>query len=259
MPSASPTSRCGPRSLVRPSSVGRGAGHRRQRGAPDSGQPALPSQTPAGTDPALVDAGRRTCHGAAVRPGGEQDEPERAPAEPADPTGALQRAPFARSARAQALLALPGLGFFLPAFGPWLSLLAVGVAVQKAGPVLWDDRPRRPRALVLLGCAALWWPAVLAFVFLSFFGEHLGNPESDAGLRSASEAVDAVGITYWLFVPLAALRDWVSPAVAALAVVVLGAVASARVHRPWPWLLAAATAPLAYALVVDVLQIPFSA
>lgn len=201
-----------------------------------------------------------TCHGVRVRPRGEQDEPERAPAEPADPTpsGALHAAPSA-AVRAQALLAVPALGFFLPALGPWLSLLAVGAAVPRAAPVLWGGGVRRPRFLILLCCAALWWPAVLFFLFLSFYGDQLGSPETDSGLRAASDAVDAVGVTVWLFVPLAAPQDWVSPAVAALAVVVLGAVASARLHRPWPWLLAAAAAPLAYAFVVEVLHIPFDA
>ena len=192
-----------------------------------------------------------------MRSGGKPDEPRGARVPPAGQ--ALQGARFGRAAAAQALLVLPALGFFLPFFGPWLSLLAVGAAIRRAAAVLWSDRVRRPRALVLLGWAALWWPAVLAFVFLNFFGEHLGSPDTGSGLRAASVAVDTVGIAYWLFIPLAAPQDLVSPAVAALAVVVLGAVASARLHRPWPWLLAAAAAPLAYALVIAVLEIPFYA
>jgi hypothetical protein len=202
----------------------------------------------------VVDTAVRACHGASVVP---SDEPAQAPVEPADPTRGADGRASARPARAQVLLALPALGFFLPGFGPWLSLLAVGAAVPKAGPVLWGARAQHPRAIVLLAGAALWWPAVLAFVFLSFFGEHLGNPDTGSGLRAAAEAVDAVGITYWLFIPLSAPQDWLSPALAALAVVVLGAGASAWVHRPWPWLLAAAVAPLAYALVLEVLRIPF--
>lgn len=194
-----------------------------------------------------------------MRPGSEQDEPERVAAEPA---AATSREPghvgATGAARAQVLLAIPALGFFLPLLGPLLSLLAVGAAVPRAVAALWPG-VRRPRLLVLLGCAALWWPAVLFFVFLSFYGDQLGSPETDPGLRAASDAVEAVGVTVWLFVPLAAPRDWISPAAAALAIVVLGAVASARVHRPWPWLLAAAAAPVAYALVVEVLQIPFDA
>lgn len=200
----------------------------------------------------------RTCHGVQVRPGSEQDEPEGPLTTPVAPTpsGALRAG---SSARAQALLALPALGFLLPFLGPLLSCLALRAAVPQAGAVAWGGGVRRPRLLALLGWLALWWPAVVFYVFLSVYGDQLGSPETDPGLQAASDRVDAVGVTIWLFVPLAAPQDWISPAAAALAVVALGAVVSARVHRPWPWLLALAAAPLAYALVVDVLQIGFDA
>ena len=71
--------------------------------------------------------------------------------------------------------------------------------------------------------------------------------------------LETVGATYWLFLPLTAPADVVTPAVASCAMLACGAAVSAYVHRPWPWRLGAVAAPLAYAGVLLGLNIPFLA
>ena len=157
------------------------------------------------------------------------------------------------------VLSLPGLGFWLPFLGPWMSMLAVMLAVPWAAPRLWGSGRRQRLPLPVLGIAALWLPGLLAISFLLLFGEHLGSPGTSAWLEAVAAPLHAVGMTYWLFLPLAGPVDPWTPAAVALAALVAGSVASARLRRPAPWLLGAAAAPLAYALTVVVLDIRFIA
>ena len=71
--------------------------------------------------------------------------------------------------------------------------------------------------------------------------------------------LETVGATFWLFLPLAGPADVLTPAIASCAVLGIGAAVSAYVRRPWPWLLGALAAPLAYAGVLLALGIPFVA
>ncbi|MDP9434634.1 MAG: hypothetical protein M3P93_05325 [Actinomycetota bacterium] len=166
---------------------------------------------------------------------------------------------WAQRAGAAALLSLPGLGYWVPFLGPWLSMLVVALAVPAARSRLWPRHGRRPRALRTLGIAGLWLPGLLAISFVLLFGELLGSPETSPWLSVLATVLEAVGTTYWLFLPLAGPEDHQTPAAVALTLVVAGTLASAYVQRPWPWLAGAAAAPMAYALTVHALRIPFIA
>jgi hypothetical protein len=155
-----------------------------------------------------------------------------------------------------AALTSPGLGFVVPFLGPWLSMLAVVLAARR-GWRLWPAQ--RHRWLPLAVIAALWGPGLLALAFLISFGDRLGSPETSEGLQRVGFLVETVAMTYWLFLPLAAPEDIVTPGVAACAVLAAGAAASASLRTPWPWLLGAAAAPLTYAAVVLFLDIRFMA
>ena len=141
-----------------------------------------------------------------------------------------------RRARAAAALTTPGLGFWLPFFGPWLSIAAALIAVQSAGPAVWDS-VRRPNRIAWLGVAALWLPAVLAFTGLFYL--LFGAPESNR-----------MGATAWLFLPLCGPENMVVPAAVALAVYVVGTAVSAATRRPWPWLVGGLAAAVAYDLTL---------
>ncbi len=154
-------------------------------------------------------------------------------------------------------LTSPALGFVLPFLGPWLSMTAVVLAVRHGGHRLWSTEGARRRWLAPLAIAALWWPGLLTIGFFLSFGDQLGSPETSEGLQLVTGLLETVGATYWLFLPLTAPADVLSPAVATCAVLAGGAVVSAYVRRPWPWLLGALAAPLAYAGVLLALRIPF--
>ncbi len=156
-------------------------------------------------------------------------------------------------------LTSPALGFVLPFLGPWLSMTAVVLAVRHGGHRLWRGEGERRRWLAQLAIAALWCPGLLAIGFFLSFGDQLGSPETSEGLRLVTGLLQTVGATYWLFLPLTAPADVVTPAMASCAVLAGGAAVSVYVQRPWPWLLGALAAPLAYAGVLLVLDIPFLA
>lgn len=153
-------------------------------------------------------------------------------------------------------LTAPGLGFLLPFLGPWLALLLLSTVVRSAGPVLWG-RGRADRKLTLLAGAGLWLPGALTLAIFLVVGTHLGSPTTPPWLALLAELVSRVGVTYWLFLPLAGPEDVLTPASTAIAALAVGAAASAGLRRPGPWLCGALVAPLVYAATVQLLDIPF--
>ena len=164
---------------------------------------------------------------------------------------------WAATARGVVVLTTPALGFVLPFLGPWLSMTAVVLAVRYGRRRVW--RGERGPWLAPLAIAALWGPGLLALAFFLTFGDRLGSPETGEGLQLVTRLLETVGATYWLFIPLAGPADVLTPALVAGAALAVGAAASAHVRRPWPWLLGALAAPLAYAGVLLALGIPFVA
>jgi hypothetical protein len=128
-----------------------------------------------------------------------------------------------------AILAVLGaVAFTVPVFGFGASL-AMPFLAQTHRQLLW---PRTSPAtgwicssLVVVG---LWWTSLVILLPL------------DLPFRG-----DAV----WLLIPLCApdnASTWLIPASMATATFTLGLAATAWLHRPWPWLLGAWLAPLAY-------------
>ena len=128
-----------------------------------------------------------------------------------------------------AVLAVPGvLAFFLPLIG-FLGSLLLPVFASQVDQRLW---PRTPRWMVHL-CAALvvsglWLPAALTL---------LSNGQ--LGLES----------TVWLLLPLCAPSGTavLVPGVMASSAYLIGLTASVYLRTPWPWVVGAWAAPLAYA------------
>lgn len=177
---------------------------------------------------------------------------------PAPDESGHPRRSWAATARAVVVLTIPALGFVLPFLGPWLSMTAVVLAVRHGRQRVWREQERR-RGLAPLAIAALWGPGLLTLAVFLSFGDRLGSPETSEGLQLVTRLLETAGATYWLFLPLAGPADIVTPALASFAVLAAGAAVSAHVHRPWPWLLGALAAPLAYAGVLLALGIPFVA
>ena len=131
-------------------------------------------------------------------------------------------------ARGVAALAVPGvLAFTIPLFG-FLTSLLLPLFAARVRPRLW------PRTSPFIGhlCAALvviglWLPALLAVV-------SLGRVGSDAAT--------------WLIIPLCAPSGvaLLVPAALAVAAYLVGLAVSDILKNPWPWVLGAWTAPLAY-------------
>lgn len=140
-----------------------------------------------------------------------------------------QTAPHLLEARSAAALAAPGaLALTVPVVGFLASLLLLPLIAARVRSRLW------PQTSPLIGhlCAALaviglWLPALLAVVSLGQLG---------------SEA------TTWLILPLCTPvgASLVVPAVLAVAAYLIGTTLGAIVRSPWPWVLGAWTAPLAY-------------
>ena len=139
-------------------------------------------------------------------------------------------------------LTSPALGFWLPLLGPWLSMLAVILVVPRAGRRIWPLAERWTRRSCVLAIAGLWLPGLLGLMGV-FYG--LG-------------AVEAAGASGWLFLPLCAPDDVLTLAALATAVLALGAVLTVWMQRPWPWLIGAFAAPLAYGAAVHVQATSFS-
>ncbi len=130
--------------------------------------------------------------------------------------------------RSAAALAVPGvLAFTVPLLGFLASLLLLPLAARVRSR-LWPTTP----PLVGLACGALavvglWLPAALAVA---------------SGGRLGSES------TAWLIIPLCAPSGiaLLVPAALAVATYLLGLAASVAVRTPWPWVVGAVAAPLAY-------------
>lgn len=130
--------------------------------------------------------------------------------------------------RATVTLAVPGvLAFTVPPFG-FLASFLLPVLAARVRPRLW---PRTSRivghlcaALVLAG---LWLPALLALL-----------STGRLGFES----------TVWLVVPLCAPSGaaLIAPALAAAVTYLAGLTLSLVSCRPWPWVLGAWGAPVAY-------------
>lgn len=143
---------------------------------------------------------------------------------------------------AVAALCLPVLGFWLPLLGPFVSCALALKVVPEAGARLWGPSRGRRRVVALLGFAAMWLPAVLAF-----FGPF------DAAFGADGEYL--LGSTAWLLLPLGAPEQILLPTTVATAVFVLGAALSAVWRAPWPWVLGALLSALSYDLVISVFSI----
>lgn len=141
------------------------------------------------------------------------------------------------STLAVAALSLPVLGFWLPFLGILLSCVLALNVVPGAGARLWGASRSRRRGVALLGFAALWLPAVLAFsgLFYAAFG---------------GDGDYLLGSTAWLLLPLCAPEQIVAPTLVATAVYVTGAAISGALRRPWPWLLGGLLSALSYDAVI---------
>lgn len=137
-------------------------------------------------------------------------------------------APHLLRARSVAALAVPGvLAFIVPVVGFLAALLLPFFAAQVRSRLWPQTSPNIGHLCAALTVIGLWLPALLAMVSLGQLG---------------SEA------TTWLILPLctpvgAAL---VVPAVLAVAAYLIGTTVGVIVGSPWPWVLGAWTAPLAY-------------
>ena len=144
--------------------------------------------------------------------------------------------------RALAITLLTAFGaaaFTLPILG-FQASLAIPFLAQWQRGLLW---PRASSATswvyAFLALAGLWWSTVATFVSplpLPFRGD-----------------------TFWLIIPLCApenLSTWLVPALAATSVYTLGLAVTVFLHRPWPWLVGAWTAPLAYEAAMNWLVTP---
>ncbi len=137
-------------------------------------------------------------------------------------------APSLDSARSAAALAVPGvLCFTVPLVG-FLTSLVMPLFASRVRSRLWPDTSRAVGHLwAALAVIGLWLPAVLAVV---------------SGGRAGSEA------TAWLIIPLCAPSgaSMVVPAALAVTSYLAGLTLAAVLRRPWPWVLGAWAAPLAY-------------
>ena len=138
------------------------------------------------------------------------------------------RASWARgTAVSVALLASPTLvAYTIPLLGVIVSLLLTLLITARVRSRLWP-RCSAPAArwCSVLAIVGLWLPALSSFTF--------AEPNT----------------MLWLLIPLCApeqMSAYLIPALAATAVSFVGAGASALARHPWPWVLAAWVAPLAY-------------
>lgn len=138
-------------------------------------------------------------------------------------------APHLVQARSAAALALPGvLAFTVPLVGFLASLLLPFLAARVRSRLWPQTSPIVGHLCAALAVIGLWLPALLAVV-------SLGQVGSDA--------------TTWLIIPLCAPvgASLVVPALLAAVAYLIGTAVGAIVRNPWPWVLGAWAAPLAYA------------
>ena len=131
--------------------------------------------------------------------------------------------------RSAAALALPGvLALTLPVVG-FVASLSLPFFAARSRPRLWPGTsPIMGHLAAALAVTGLWMPAVLAVASLGRLG-------SDA--------------TTWLLLPLCAPvgAALVVPAGLAVGAYLIGTTAGVLLRTPWPWVLGAWAAPLAYA------------
>lgn len=138
-------------------------------------------------------------------------------------------APGKAKARSAAELGVPGLlAFTVPPVG-FLASLLLPLFAAPARCRLWPrTSPNLGHLSAALAVVGLWLPALLAILS----GGHMGFDS-----------------TTWLILPLCAPvgAALVVPAASATAAYLLGLTVGAVVRSPWPWVLGAWAAPLAYA------------
>jgi hypothetical protein len=142
------------------------------------------------------------------------------------------------------LVAVAVAAYTIPFFGFPLSVL-LGVLTHQARQRLWPGvSPRTSVIWSVLAVVGIWWPAVVDMggAFVAF------NPFYDRGIIIS---------TSWLLLPIGGPDNtaaWVWPALVAAGVLLLGLVLTVFSRRPWPWLLAAWSAPWVHMWVIS--QIP---
>lgn len=133
-----------------------------------------------------------------------------------------------RAVRSTALLAGPVLlAFTVPPLG-FLASLTLPLLAARVRARLWPGTsPAHGHRWAVLALVGLWLPALLAMA-----------TTGRAGSRS----------TVWLIIPLCAPSGaaLLVPAVSAVAVYVAGLSLGTALRHPWPWVLGAWAAPLAY-------------
>jgi len=137
-------------------------------------------------------------------------------------------APHLVKARSAAALAVPGvLAFTVPMIGFLASLLLPFLAARSRARLWPQTSPVIGHLGAALAVAGLWLPALLAVV------------------SSGRLGFDA---TTWLLLPLCAPvgASLLVPAAVAAVAYLIGIAISVIVHSPWPWVLGAWAAPLAY-------------
>ena len=139
-----------------------------------------------------------------------------------------QTKPHPVQVRSAAALFLPGvLAFTIPPVG-FLATLLLPFFAARVRARLWPrTSPGVGHLCAALAVVGLWLPAVLAMV---------------SGGRLGSEA------TLWLMIPLCAPTGaaLVWPAALAIAAYLIGTAIAVVARSPWPWVLGAWAAPLAY-------------
>ncbi len=132
-------------------------------------------------------------------------------------------------ARSTAALTLPGvLAFTVPVLGFLVSLLLPLLAARFRLRLWPETSPTKGHVCAALAVAGLWLPALIAV-------------GSSGRLGSTA--------TTWLLVPLCAplgAAALLVPSLAAVVVYVSGVAVGIRLRSPWPWVLGAWSAPLAY-------------
>lgn len=130
-----------------------------------------------------------------------------------------------------ALLGIPVLlAFSLPVLGFVASLILMPLAARRVRWRLWPAvSGKAALAWSVLALVGLWFPAML-----SLFSQG---------------AISLGGSVVWLLIPLCTPSGFgalIVPALAATVFGLIGALASVAARHPWPWVLGAWIAPLAY-------------
>ena len=132
-----------------------------------------------------------------------------------------------RARGAAALAVLGVLAFTIPLFG-FLASLLMPLLAARVRRRLWPrTSPIVGHLCAVLAVIGLWLPALLAVVSSGRVGSHAAT---------------------WLIIPLCAPSgaSLLVPALLAVAAYLVGLTVSVIIRNPWPWVLGAWAAPLAY-------------